>query len=840
MIWKGKDFLLHNFSGCLCFFLSFVSEIIFMKNKILYSVFCIPARIHLILMVAGGLYSVFSFSQNLTQTIRGKIVDKEVKSELPGVAIILLKDSSGISAAVSDANGNFRMQNVPVGRYSLKASFLGYQPFIIPDVVVSSAREVILNIEMEESAVKVAEVVVTAAKKGEARNEMAAVSARTFSVEETNRYAGSRTDPARMASNFAGVQGTDDSDNEIVVRGNSSLGLLWRLEGGNIPNPNHFAVAGTTSGAVNIINSKVLDNSDFYTGAFPAEYGNGVAGVFDLRMRNGNNEKHEFTGQFGFLGTELAAEGPINKGRGSSYLLTYRYSTLKMFEALHIRIGTSAIPNYQDAAFKFNFPGKNGSNFSVFGIGGKSGIAILVSKFTKPTEEIYGEKNKDQYFGSAMGVVGATYTKSLNDKTFIKCVVAHSGDESHAHHLFVYRNSNFTLDSLVEKMGYKYIIEKTSFNFFINRKFSSKTSMKAGFFADQYHFAFLDSNRNMTTYKFEKRNDFRGISALLQPYVQFRLKANDKLIFTTGLHVQYLTLNGSSSIEPRAGMSWKFKPKQSLSAGIGMHSQMQPAYIYFNRKFYANGRYFYPNRNIGFTRSIHYVIAYDVAVSDNMHIKMETYYQHLYEVPVDTFSSSFSLLNQGASYGRFFPGMLVNKGTGKNYGVELTIEKFFSKSFFFMITASLFDSRYKGSDGVERNTDFNERFATNLLGAKEFKIGTKKNSTLSTGTKITWAGGRRYSPADIAASNALGELVEVDSLRNSKNFHNYFRWDINVGLKINRKKVMHEIGLDLINILNTKNILAISYVPNPKNPQNVIGTDYQLGFLPLFYYKIDF
>ncbi|MBI4946066.1 MAG: hypothetical protein HY840_06670 [Bacteroidetes bacterium] len=706
---------------------------------------------------------------------------------------------------------------------------------------MSSAKEVILNFEMEESSVKVKEVVVTASKKGEARNEMATVSARTFLLEETSRYAGSRTDPARMASNFAGVQGTDDSDNEIVIRGNSSLGLLWRLEGVNIPNPNHFAVAGTTSGAVNIINSKVLDNSDFYTGAFPAEYGNGVAGVFDLRMRNGNNEKHEFTGQFGFLGTELAAEGPISKQNSSSYLVTYRYSTLKLFDALNIKIGTSAVPQYQDAAFKVNFPGKKGSTFSVFGVGGKSAINILVSTYDKPTDEIYGEKNKDQYFGSAMGVVGASYTKSLNDKTFIKAVVAHSADKSYSHHLLVYRDSSYAVDSLVEKMRFTYIQQKTSFNFFINHKFSSKVNLKTGFFTDQYFFNLIDSNRNASTYKFEKRNDFKGTSGLLQPYVQFKIKPSDKLTFTTGLHAQYFLLNGSSSIEPRAGMRWNITAKKILSAGIGMHSQMQPTYIYFNRKMDANGNYYLPNKNTGFTRSLHYVAGYEIILSDQLHIKTEIYYQHLYEVPVDTFRSSFSLLNQGTSYGRFFPDKLTNKGAGTNYGAELTFEKFFSRSFFFMFTASLFDSNYKGSDGVERNTDFNEGLATNLLGAKEYKIGKHKNSVLTTGTKITWAGGGRYSPADITASNAAGELIAVDSLRNSLKFKNYFRWDINLGLRVNRKKITHEIGLDLINILNTKNMLTLTYDPDSRNPsKNPIREDYQLGFLPLFYYKIDF
>lgn len=785
-------------------------------------------------------FTTFLFSQNLTQTIRGKIVDRDAKSELPGVSIVLLKDSSKVFSAVSDVSGNFRITEVPVGRYSLRATFLGYQPYMIPSVIVGSAKEVILNIEMEESAVKVEEVVITAGKKGEARNEMATVSALNFSVEETNRYAGSRSDPARMASNFAGVQGTDDSKNDVVIRGNSPMGLLWRLEGVDIPNPNHFAVAGGTGGPVSIINNKTLENSEFYTGAFPAEYGNGNAGVFDLKMRNGNNEKHEFTGQFGFLGTEINAEGPLSDSSGSSYLLSYRYSTLKIFEALNIKIGTDAVPSYQDGAFKFNFPGKDGSNFSLFGVGGKSKIDILVSTYTKPSEDLYGDKDRDQYFGTSMGVMGAAYTKTLNEKSFIKVVVAHSGSESHSRHVLVFRDTSYAIDSLVEQLGYKYIEQKSSLNFSLNRKITSRTSMKAGVFLNYYDFNFLDSNRNQTSWKFEKRNDYKSGCGMLQGYLQYKFKTSDRFFMTAGLHSQYFDISGSSSIEPRFGARWDLKENQSLSLGFGMHSQMQPTYIYFTHKTDSNGKYVYHNKGIGFTRSIHNVISYNIAVTKNLRVKAEAYYQYLYEVPVDIYPSSFSLLNQGSGYARFFPDTLTNKGTGKNIGTEITIEKFFSKDFFFMITGSLFDSKYTGSDGVERNTDFNGNFALNGLIAKEYKIGKNKNSVLTLGTKVTYAGGRRYTPADTLASAAASEIVGIDSLRNTKRFKNYFRWDIKIGFRANRKKVTHEFGLDIVNVLGTKNVLSLTYVPNPKDPTDVVRENYQLGFLPLFYYKIDF
>jgi len=785
------------------------------------------------------LLSSLVFSQNLTQTIRGKVVDATSKSELPAVQIFVFNDSSKVGGVQSDANGIYKIQNVGIGRVVVKANFLGYQPAIFK-IEVTSAKEVILNFEMEESAVKVDEVVVTASKKGEVRNEMGVVSARTFTVEETNRYAGSRSDPARMASNFAGVQGSDDSRNDIVIRGNSPMGLLWRLEGVDIPNPNHFAIAGSTGGPVSIINNKMLENSEFYTGAFPAEYGNGNAGVFDLRMRNGNNEKHEFTGQFGFLGTELAAEGPISKITGSSYLFSYRYSTLKLFDALNISIGTDAVPAYQDGGFKLNFPGQNGSNFSLFGIAGKSSIDILVSSYTEPSEDLYGDKDRDQYFGSSMKVGGATYTKSLNEKTFIKVVAAHSITESHTHHVMVYRDTSYAIDSLVDQMGYKYIEQKSSLNFTLNRKLSAKTSMKAGLLLSYYNFDFIDSIRNQSTYQFEQRNFYESGSGFLQGFLQYRVKPSDKLLFTAGLHTQYFAVTGSSSIEPRAGFKWNVKENQSLSFGVGMHSQMQPTYVYFTHTIDSNQKYIWHNHNLGFTRSIHNVLSYDWAVSENLRVKAEAYYQYLYEVPVDVYPSSSSLLNQGSGYDRFFPDTLTNKGTGKNIGAELTIEKFFSKDFFFMITASVFDSKYKGSDGVERNTDFNGNFAVNGLIAKEFKVGKNKNSVLTTGTKITYAGGRRYTPADTLASAAASEIVGIDSLRNTKQFKNYFRWDVKIGFRANRKKVTHELGLDLVNVLSTKNVLSLTYVPNTKDPTDVVRENHQLGFLPLFYYKIDF
>lgn len=808
----------------------------------------------LLLLFFSSFYTLtpqLCFSQ-ITQTIRGKVADKESKIPLIGASVILTTDTSVFIGTTTDVDGYFKLENIPVGRQSLRIAFLGYSPVLLPNVIVISGKENVLNIEMEESAVVMKEVEITASRRGEVSNEMSVVSARAFTVEETERYAGSRSDPARMAANFAGVQGADDSRNDIVIRGNSPLGLLWRVEGIDIPNPNHFSIPGSTGGPISVLNNKTLANSDFFTGAFPAEFGNSIAGVFDLKLRNGNNEKYESTVQFGLFGTELMSEGPVSKEKRSSYLIAYRYSTFTIFKSLGIDLGTNATPRYQDLNFKLNFPLKNNAGFSFFGMGGVSDIDILISDQEKPEREIYGQQDRDQYFGTRMGVLGASYTKSINASSFLKVTAASSLEEQHAFHQLVYRHIDagglFVNDSLVDKLNYSFRQGKNSMAAFINEKINSKNTLKVGMNADEYRFNFQDSVYNefvdssLTdefTNRWLKRWNYKGNAVLIRSYVQWKLKAAENITVTMGLHNQYFTLNGSlSPVEPRLGVKWAVNGQHSLNAGCGVHSQVQPPYTYF---YHLPNTEILHNKSMGFIRSNHYVIGHDYLPLENLRIKTEIYYQQLYNIPVESRpgGTSFSLVNLGSGFSRFFPGNLENTGTAENYGAELTVEKYFSKKFFFLLTASLYDSKYRGSDGVKRNTDFNGNYIFNLLASREFRAGEK--SSFSLGTKVTAAGNKRYSPVDTLATIRTADVQWVDSLRNTKQFKDYFRADIKLNYRINRKKVTHEIGFDLVNILGTKNVLKLSYAPNPSDPSaEPIREEYQLGFLPIFYYKADF
>ena len=798
-------------------------------------------KIKIILISILSLSFASAYSQ---QTVKGKVVDLESQFPLPGVNVQFI-NGDFTSGVATDMNGNFKIENVPLGRKQIRFTFIGYTPQT-QTIVVNSGKEVVLNVSIEESTEMLEAFEVSSNEKREVNNEMAIISAQQFSVEETERYAGSRGDPARMASNFAGVQGADDSRNDIIVRGNSPLGVIYRVEGITIPNPNHFAISGSSGGPLSILNNKFLGNSDFFSGAFPSEYGNSTAGVFDLKIRNGNNEKTEFTGQVGLFGAEFLVEGPLSKHSSASFLAMYRYSTIKAFSLLGVDLGTSAIPKYQDFAVKFNLPFKKGGNLSLWALGGDSQIDILISEQSEEDGvDLYGENTKDQRFGTNMLVSGATYTKPLNETSFIKSTTCVNIENQKSDHDTISRNPNDWGDyTLKPYMAYDFNKVRYSNSSSINKKLNKKNTLKIGWVADYTNFNFIDSvttnalgqdTADTYRYRFNKIGD----SFMFQPYVSWKHKFSDELVLTAGLTSLYLNLGDDSfsPIEPRIGLKWNINDKSSFSFGLGYHSQTQPLYT----RYYINeGNTKAHNENLGLTYSKHIILGYSNQIHKNLGLKTEVYYQDLTGIPVERTPSAFSLTNAGSGFARVFPDTLENSGTGYNYGLEVTLQRYFNKNWHALFSGCLYNSKYTPSDGIERNTSFNGMYAANFLAGKEFEVG--KNKVLGLGVKVTGAGGKRRGIVDHAASNEQGEVIFLDEEFNEDKFKDYFRFDIKTTFKINQEAVTHEIGIDLVNLTSAKNILNYSYAPNNDgiNDARDIALNYQLGFLPIFYYRIDF
>jgi hypothetical protein len=657
----------------------------------------------------------------LTQTIRGTVKDNASKTPIPGATVAVLT-TSPLKGSSTDAEGNFRIEGVPVGRHTIRIGSVGYEEQVIPEMLVSTGKEIVLTIGLTESLVQMQEVVVSAAEqeKGVPRNEMATLSARSISVEESKRYAAAANDVARAAMSYAGVAATEGTSNEIIIRGNSPRGLLWRLEGVEVPNPNHFGEEGASGGGISILSVNMLDNSDFFTGAFPAEYGNALSGVFDIQLRSGNNEKREYAFQAGILGIDFAAEGPLSKGSHGSYLVNYRYSTLAILNKIGVNLAGDAAPNFQDLSFKINLPTARSGLFSLWGIGGLSNQQEAAQADSSRWESRYDRFGYTYSYN--MGAAGLTHTLPLNDKTYLESIVSYSG----------YRNQDRS-DSLDNQLisipdsRHSFINGAFRVSVQLNRKFNARHTVRTGLIYSQLRFNLFSEARDEDYgNQLVQRLNNQGGSGSVQAYGQWKYRITPRLTLNSGLHVLRFALNGNTSLESRSGLKWQFSPRQSVGAAFGMHSRLESMSTYFARHPLAEGAYVQPNRNLALTKARHYVLSYDLQLREDLRLKLETYYQQLYNVPISTDpTNAESALN--AEDG-FTTDTLSSGGTGRNYGLEMTLEKFFTHNYYFLVTGSLFDSRYTGADGVERNTRFNGNFITNITAGKEFKVGRNRNN----------------------------------------------------------------------------------------------------------------
>ena len=558
------------------------------------------------------------FSQTLTQTVRGRIIDQESQTALPGANVVIL-DSKELLGSTTDVNGNFRIENVPVGRISIGITFIGYEDKLIPNILVTSGKETVLDIVLKESLTMMDAIEINASKdKSEISNEMALTSARAFTVEETKRYAGSFNDPARMVSAYAGVDSDPSGNNSIIVRGNSPKGIQWRLEGIDIPNPNHFSDEGATGGPINTLNSQMLANSEFYTGAFAPEFGNALSGVFDMKLRKGNNEQREYSLSVGILGTDATIEGPFVKGGGSSYLVNYRYSTLSLLDGMGI-VDFDGVPKYQDLSFKFHLPTKSFGTFSLFGLGGRSNIRE--EEFVDEDEEILALRGD---YKANMGVIGITQYWSLGSQTYLQNSISVSENGSG------YLGYRPNVDNLMTRDN-DMNLDKKSFKAAstLNHKFNAQHNVQAGLIYTRHSFDFYHNYFDEQTQQYVSDQNMTGNADHYQGFVSWKYRPLEDVSIVSGVHLQKISLNDAVSVEPRASIRWQFHPQQALTAGFGMHGKMEPLTNYYSIVGAEEGTPTTPNKELDFSKARHYIVGYENKLTSNLFLKVEAYYQQL-------------------------------------------------------------------------------------------------------------------------------------------------------------------------------------------------------------------
>lgn len=778
--------------------------------------------------VSGLLCLIVNTCFSQKQTVRGTVVDNISQSSIPG-AIIKISGLDSVIQTVSDENGKFNLSNVPVGNRTIEVTAYDYKPVIMQNVTVNAGKELVLTINMEEDLKKINEVVITAkTDKNKPLNELSAVSTRTFSVEETQKFAAAANDPARMATSFAGVVVAGDGNNHISIRGNSPNGLLWRMEGVEIPNPNHFSNVGTAGGGISILSAQLLSNSDFSTGAFAAEYGNALSGVFDLRLRKGNNEKREYTIQLGVLGMDVATEGPFKKGYEGSYLVNYRYSTLNVLGKIGIPIG-DANTNFQDLSFNIYLPTKKLGKFTLFGFGGLSYQTTTAEKDSiRWLEDNFLRLNTNFY--SNTGAVGMTNTKLFKNRSYLKTALVFSGTENG------YKQDKLGDDytSLTREYEQRFLQNKLTLSSTYTQKINAKNNIRTGFILNHLGYRLKQSDMGDSTVLLEQINE-KGGTETMQVFFQWNSHITEKLTANIGLHYFQLFLNNSNSLEPRASLRYDFHPKHHLTLGYGLHSQLQPIGVYFVERT-ENGAKTLPNRNLKLSKAHHVVFGYDFVLNEHEHIKTEVYYQHLFHVPISKDpTSTYSILN---SQNGFPSEMLTNSGLGRNYGLELTYERFLFKNLYYLLSASLYESKYRAADGNWYDTQFNTNYATSLTIGKEWSLKNKKNKnrTIGFNIKSIYVGGFRYTPIDLNASIAAGETKFVTSQTYGKRMPDYYRLDIRLSLKRNYKRLTSTVALDIQNTINRKNVGGQYF----EEKTGEVKYWYQSPLIPILSYRLEF
>jgi outer membrane receptor protein involved in Fe transport len=775
-----------------------------------------PTKAFVLIGLLLAILSPWCKAQLPRQTVKGVVVDAASGIPMPYVNIGILGTDPMLGATTAD-DGTFRIEQVPVGRYTVRASFIGYETALVREVEVGSGKEAVLRIALREMAIELQGVEVMAhTDKAVPDNPMAAVSGRMLGVEEASRYAGGFDDPARLASAFAGVAGSTGS-NGIAVRGNAPGGMLWRLEGVEIPNPSHFAdLRSFGAGGLTALSGQVLANSDFFTGAFPAEYGNALSGVFDLRLRVGNPDAREHTLRMGLMGLELASEGPFRREGRSSYLFNYRYSTLALLAPLLPDDAQGT--RYHDLSFKLHFPSRQGS-FSVWGLGAANASgqdALLV-----PERWQYRKDRETADSRQRLGAWGLSHVQFLGTRTHWEHTIAATGSG------MAHRTGE--IDTLLREhptgkisdSQWKYTCSST-----LHHKWSAKHASVVGILANQWHFR-QDFQQGSIGQPLERVAQGQGSAWMLQAFAQSLWTPNHRWRLTAGLHALRFTLNGQTLLEPRAGISWAASEKHRLSVGYGLHSRAERLPIYWAGSD-AGGR---PNQRLPFARAHHGVVGWEWRPSGHLRMKVEPYVQWLFRLPVEE-GTSFALLNMDQNW--FFRTPLASTGTARNAGIDLTVEQFLHRGMYFLATLSAFQSRYRGGDGAWRPTKFDKGFVVNLLAGKEWAAG--KANTISLSGRMTWQGGNRHTPPDEAASLLAGEVVYDEAQAYAKRLPSDWLLSLTANYRRNKAKHASVWSLQLLNALLSPEFYGYRY----HEGQRRVVPDREILAIPNLSYKIEF
>ena len=744
------------------------------------------------------------------ETLRGTVKDAITGEPLIGATVKIVELEN--AAAIADIDGKYQINLSKGGRYTIEANYVGYEPSVTKEILISGAKEVVLDITLRENSTELKEVVVRPRVNKEATvNPTVLTGGVMLSMEEASRFAGGYNDPARLVMSFAGVSGEADGSG-LSIHGNAPERMQYRIEGVEVFTPNHFNDLWNAGyGLVSALNSNVIGNSDFFTSTFNANYNNALSGVFDVKMRPGNNTKYENILQIGTVSEELTLEGPISRKHNSSYIVNYRYGFTSLVDKLGLVDTDGSHMSFQDFSWKLNFPTKRAGTFSVFGLGFIDTNWDERMKI-KDTHSAYDASDNDSKLAQLLA--GVSHKILLGNKWTWRSTLAYNMQHIKADEYYygLKRDEN---DVLIYPLEYeepekKYLFSKQKINedrIIFNTELSKQVNDKwLTQFGGEYSHRFFNlvyRSADRLYAPVETMKDITNMkddTGLASVFWQNLYKFNDHLSATAGISANYFLYSKKYSVEPRVSMKWDPNEKNSFALGYGLHSMVEKLDAYFYRD--DDGKLV--NKDLGLTKAHHFQATYMYKFNSNLTLRANAYYQYGFNTPVGIDGSTYCVTNR---YFNFTDEPLVNKGNTRNYGADITLEHYMSHGFFGQTNISLYRSQYRGVDKVWRNQMYDRRFMFKILGGKEWIIG---KNVLNVSAKYSIQGGLRYTPIDVDQMNAnidAGIVNDEPIYKDNEAFTKHFKptgiIDLTVSYKINKKRVSHTIAFEGLNILGT-------------------------------------
>lgn len=764
------------------------------------------------------------------QTLRGTIRAADDGQPITGATVTVFgsKSETAPISLASNPEGEFSFEGLRVGYYRCEVIALGYEPRYLTEIQVTAGKEQVLEIDLRRSNATLPEVTIAATQTG--KRPMQPLSEIPLTRDQTLRFPAMFFDPGRLAAAYPGVSQTDDGTNMMSIRGNSPAMLRWRIEGLDIVNPNHLPNAGTiydaptaASGGVLMFSAQMLDNSSLLTGAFPAGYGDAVAGVMDMNLRNGNTRQHEFTAQAGLVGLDLAAEGPMKKGKDNSYLFNYRYSTVGLLGQLGVSFGDEQI-NFQDLSFKLNLNGKKGGKYAIFGL---AGLSENTFRHKEDTSEIkYDKERYDIDFQSRTGVVGGSGRWRLNARNSLKAVLAYSSQRNDWKKQLPAESEANNSDARVEERIGASLEWRLAL---LQNQFSAGVQAYRNYFAGHVFYERKPAPigpDNVVIYN----RDLAYINA--QPWLRWDWTArNGRLNTQLSAQFHYNDVYGHFDPAPRGLLTYRINSKHKISASAGLYKQDAPVWMQ-----YKDARIL-PIENI-----VPYISSFQTGIRHTWNpvpfwkISAEIFTQNTQNIP--GFNSPGNSLLNTPEFIAEFP-ILRSNTTARNYGLELGAERNLQTGWFLAVNGTLLQSEYQTDGGQWLDSRWDIGHMANVTFGKEWQ--REKTATLTrtigVGIRGVWSGGFREPDIDYAASEAENRTVYNESQGYYRKYPDYFRADIRVYWKRSLGDRRNStFALDLQNLTGQQNLAYHYYDPYRNNVVN----KYQLGTIPNFSWRVEF